>query len=485
MTRAKTIVFWLLAAALLAGHAVVAWQSLVVNRLWEDEAFNLTVPLNLVAGLGYSSDGALSGSTITPFDPRISTGVSVLLPAAAVVSTGVDPVVGARLVPLAFWVLLLAGLAVTGRRIGGRWAALASAALPLAFNSALTISPIQGPADLLGEIPSAALIVWALAVLPRRAWLAGILLGFAVQAKLIALLALPAFAVALWVLTPGRGSERLRATLRRSWLPLGLVALPSFLVEVAALLSLGFAAYIRHLRSLGGFLLSGGQHYEPTIPVQKFSTLFDAWFLPGWLTLVLALAGFALIVGGIVVAARSENSIPVPVQYAGLAAIIGLAGYLGWWSTASHLPLWVRHPAPGVYAFLPILAAVAVWGGRMLWSTGVLPLRTAAAAGACALMFGLGAGGVLHASASVAPGWETHAGQRAAVEPIRAWVEGNDVRWLAAQPWGGPASAVVLSGAHLGLYDAPEMKAVPRLTVEECAGDVLVPGTIYRVCAAP
>ncbi|WP_175985682.1 hypothetical protein [Microbacterium tenebrionis] len=158
-------------------------------------------------------------------------------------STGIDPVIGARLIPLAYWALLLVGLAVLGCRIGGRWAALAAVAVPLAFTTGAGNSPIQGPADLLGEIPAAALLVWALIVLPRRAWLAGLLVGLAVQAKLIALLAMPAFAVALWVSAPGASvRERFVATLKRSWVPLLFVALPTFLVEVFALVSRGSCA---------------------------------------------------------------------------------------------------------------------------------------------------------------------------------------------------------------------------------------------------
>ncbi|MFY9712627.1 MAG: hypothetical protein WAK00_04055 [Microbacterium sp.] len=485
MRPLRTVLFWALSGALVAGHAIVAWDSLVVTRLWEDEAFNLTVPLNLLAGLGYTSDGALSGSTLTPFDPRISTGVSVLLPAAAVLATGVDPVIGARLVPLAFWLLLLVGVAVLGHRIGGRWAALVAAGVPLAFHSGLTISPIQGPADLLGEIPAAALIVCALVVLPRRTWLAGLLLGFAVQAKLIALLALPAFVVALWILAPGHGAKRLGTAVRRSWIPLALVALPTFLVEIAAILSLGLSGYIGHLRSLAGFVRSGGQTYPPTTPVQKLGTLLDAWFVPWPLTLLISLTTAGLIVGGFLLTRRSQESIPQVVCYTVVASAIGIAAYVGWWSTASHLPLWVRHPAPGVYAFLPILAAGAVWGAQVL-SRSHLPLsRVATAFGSALLAAGIGAAGALHAASTFTPDWETLATQRGAVDPIRAWVAENDVKWLAAQPWGGATSAVVLSGAHLGLFDAPAMDDEPRVTVDPCPGEVLVDGAMYRVCSAP
>ena len=51
MKLARTIAFWLLAAVLLACHVIVIQHSLGA-RFWEDEAFNLTVPRNLLAGLG-------------------------------------------------------------------------------------------------------------------------------------------------------------------------------------------------------------------------------------------------------------------------------------------------------------------------------------------------------------------------------------------------------------------------------------------------
>lgn len=481
MTTARSILFWVLAAALVAGHVVLAWNSLFVLRFWEDEAFNLTVPQNLLAGLGYTSDGTLSGSTLTPFDPRISTGPAVLLPVAAVLATGIDPVIGARLVPLAYWGLLLVGFAVLGRRIGGRWAALAAVAVPLAFTTAAGISPIQGPADLLGEIPAAALLVWALIVLPRRAWLAGLLVGLAVQAKLIALLAMPAFAVALWVSAPGASvRERFVATLKRSWVPLLFVALPTFLVEVFALVSLGLDRYIGHLRELAWFVRSGGQNVEPTTVAQKLATLAGSWSLPEWAAVVLAVISVILIAGALLTT-RGDPSAHTVGLYLWPAAVGALA-FVGWWATASHLPLWVRHPAPGVFAFFPILAAAAVWACGVLFRGRAT--RLVAVVAAAVLVIGIGAGATLHVVSTTTARAETLAAQRAAVEPLAAWVAENDAEWLAAEPWGAAVSAVVLSGGHVGLFDAPAMDGVPRLTGGECDGAVLVDGGRFRICAA-
>lgn len=491
MTTARSILFWLLAAALVAAHVVLAWNSLFVLRFCEDEAFNLTVPQNLLAGLGYTSDGTLSGSTLTPFDPRISTGPAVLLPVAAVLATGIDPVIGARLVPLAYWGLLLVGFAVLGHRIGGRWAALAAVAVPLAFTTAAGISPIQGPADLLGEIPAAALLVWALIVLPRRAWLAGLLVGLAVQAKLIALLALPAFAVALWLLPGASPAEpvvasatgwraRIAELLKRSWVPLLLVALPSFLIEVFALVSLGRTGYMGHLRELGWFVRGGGQGGEPTTVMQKLTTLLESWSLPVWAAIVLAVVSLGLIAAGLWIARGSASASTVAL-YAWPAAV-GALTFVGWWATASHLPLWVRHPAPGVFAFFPILAAAAVWACGVLFRGRAT--RLVAVVVAAVLVIGIGAGATLHVVSTTTARAETLAAQRAAVEPLAAWVAENDAEWLAAEPWGAAVSAVVLSGGHVGLFDAPAMDGVPRLTGGECDGAVLVDGGRFRICAA-
>lgn len=482
MTRARTVVFWVLAAALVVGHVIVAWHSLFVWRLWEDEAFNLTVPRNLLDGLGYASDGALSGSTITPFDPRISTGPVVLLPVAAVLATGADLVIGARLIPLAYCALLLVGLAIIGRRIGGRWAALAAVAVPLAFTTSAGVSPIQGPADLLGEIPAAALLVWALIVLPRRAWLAGLLVGLAVQAKLIALLALPGFAIALWVLAEGRGWARVRDALRRAWLPLVGVGLPTLLFELSALLSLGGGAYVQHLRDLVRFVRSGGQGASTTVG-EKLTTLADSWSVPPFVALIAALLTVALVTVGLLAvrrdAQRSDHRATVAVL---TVAGVGTLTFVAWWATASQLPLWVRHPAVGLFAFAPVLAAGAIWAVRRLPATRVSGRVATAAAVIVAII--IGAGAAVHTASSYAPRGQTLDRQRAAVAPLTEWVDATGTTWLAAEPWGAAVSAIVLTGAHVGLFDAPAMTDTPRLTGQECVTETLAEGG-YRICAAP
>ena len=66
--RVAGILFWVLFALVMLAQVAIVAPEFWMTRLWEDEAFNLTVPLNLLAGHGYSSAGLLGSGTITPFD---------------------------------------------------------------------------------------------------------------------------------------------------------------------------------------------------------------------------------------------------------------------------------------------------------------------------------------------------------------------------------------------------------------------------------
>ena len=56
------VAWWFAVVALVAANLAVIMPGIATVRLWEDEAFNLSVPLNLLRGLGYTSDGTLSFS---------------------------------------------------------------------------------------------------------------------------------------------------------------------------------------------------------------------------------------------------------------------------------------------------------------------------------------------------------------------------------------------------------------------------------------
>ncbi|SDQ94493.1 glycosyltransferase family 39 protein [Microbacterium sp. cf332] len=463
MPRAlRTAAFWIAAALLVVAHAIVLWQSIAATRLWEDEAFNLTVPVNLLNGLGYTSDGTLSGSELTPFDARISTGPVVLLPIAAVLATGVDLVVGARLIPALFFVALLVAVGILGRRMGGRWGALVAVAVPLAFTAAALPSPIQGPADVLGEVPAASLLAWALVTLRRRPWLAGLLVGLAIQAKYIALLSLPAFVVALLLLQHGQPFlRRLRALI----LPAVALAVPTLVVEFFALVSLGPGDFVDHLRATRDFIRSGGQIAHTTFG-EKITTLAASWYLPPVLVIVAVVVAIVVLVGGLVLRyppRRTERFwatvVAEPRTHLAVAAVLGFGAFVGWWSTAGHLPLWVRHPAPGILAFAPVLVAALVPAIRQLWRSGVAA-RAASVVVAAALATCLVVPAVGATSAAAGRNGAELAQQRDQAAAIASL----DADWVATR-WGGTVALVVLSGSHVGLLDAPpeNIAGYPRL----------------------
>jgi hypothetical protein len=378
MRWAAGILFWVLFAAVIVAQVVVVAPEFWMTRLWEDEAFNLTVPLNLIAGHGYSSAGLLSTGTLAPFDVRISTGPVVLLPVAAVLTTGIDPVVGGRLVSLIFYAGLLVALWLLGRRVAGRWGALIAIVVPLALNTNQLPSPVQGPIDILGEFPAAALIAWSFVFVRRHPWLAGLFLGLAIQTKFVSLLAAPALLVYVWFLIAG---EPWRARLKRCiWFTVW-AAVPTALYWLVVLVSLGPAGFVHNVHQFLAFVKSGGQ--TASVPAdQKLTALLDSWFVES--QVVIAVIAAAVIIGvlafiAVRLASRRGVSPDELVQDAGsrtsardvtfllIAAALNLAAWVGWWTVSRGTPTWIRYPATGLLVSIPMFAASAVLGVRMLW----------------------------------------------------------------------------------------------------------------------
>jgi hypothetical protein len=529
---AVDVVFWLAVAALVAVNLAVLVPGIATVRLWEDEAFNLTVPINLVNGLGYTSDGTLSGSELAPFDVRISTGPVMLLPIAGLVALGIDPVIAGRAIGTLGYAGLLAALALVGHRLGGRWAALLAVALPLAFDASVPPSPIQTPADVLGEVTAAAFLAAALLFVHRRPWLAGLLIGLALQVKFIALLAIPAFALAVLLDAPGPWRARLRRTVPRVLVAAAAAAAPTIAFELVKLASLGPAGYVEHLRAFGWFVRSGGQVGYAVSPLEKLTVLGASWNLPQvvpavigvlgvsvgtWLVIAAirrmpradvaagaeADAGHGAVAGGASsseagAAASAVRTTRAEFTTIVLTAALGLATYLAWWLVSRHTPAWVRHPAPGVLAFAPVLAASLIPAARVMLARRdrAEPAAPAAPAAGAArtwrwvaaaasvvavvvLAWSL-AGRIVGIGANTLPTGETLADQRAAASDI---AELGYER--VAVIWGSAVSVGVLAGAQVGLTDAVEVTAGdPRIWFGEppprCT--VVVQSGLYTAC---
>lgn len=519
---AVTVLFWVLFAAVVAAQVAVIVPEFVTTRLWEDEAFNLTVPLNLLAGHGYSSAGLLSSGQLASFDVRISTGPVVLLPVAAVLATGIDPVIGGRLVPLLFYIGLLAALWIVGRRIGGRWGALFAIVAPLVLCTNQLPSPVQGPVDVLGEFPAAALLAWAVVVLRKRPWLAGLMLGLALQTKFVALLSAPALLVYAWFLIAG---QPWRARLMRCvWAAIWAV-IPTALYWLVVLISLGPSGFVLNVRQFLWFLRNGGQQAATTLD-QKLTVLVNSWFVGEQVVIAVIVAAIVLCALGLVLVIRAHRAgrdTDALVRRAGahttarevtlllITAGVNLVVWVGWWSVSRTTPTWIRYPAPGLLVSIPIFAAAAVLSVRMLWLTasgrvqpvvstgaaqaherpaqGLPPLRwwrwmsAAVAALACVVI-------VLAAATSVqkhvvAAGQADYGETLSQQRDVAAQLADLDVRRFAT-PWGSQLGAILLSGVPFTSEQGPDAAELPTvLWTPELSdpGQAAFAAELHAVCA--
>ena len=475
--RFASLAPWIVLGVVTVIHVALLIQSFGIQRLWEDEAFNLSVPLNLLAGLGYTSDGTLTGSFLIPFDVRISTGPVVMLPAAALMALGIDPVVAGRLVAAGYWVLLVTALALLGRRIAGPWGAVIAAATPLTLHTNYGNSPIQGPADFLGEGPAAALIVTAVLLMRHRPALAGLVAGLAIQAKFIALLAMPALALGLLVMAAAPA----RRWIPVLWKPVLLAMVPTALYELAALWRLGLHGFRVHLYDFREFLFSSGQFHAPNTVGQKLDHFASSWFVPSGIVWAVAIIGIALIAYAVwkqLATIRPLDADTWSVLGVLVTASFGLITYLGWWATSSHTPLWIRHPSVALLAFVPILAACLAWAIRKVRAQRVSSNGVSAPALVTAVVVvGLSAVMSWQAAAQVTqaygPRAETLQSQRAVAAELKETAgigetERDGSQWLAARPWGASVNIVFLTGVHIGLSDAQNMAETPSIGRGEC-----------------
>jgi 4-amino-4-deoxy-L-arabinose transferase-like glycosyltransferase len=327
-----------------------------------DEAYNLQIVGHLLSGGGYATDGSLWSGIPRSFDPKITTGPTLMLPVAFFAAIfGEHPWVY-RLAPNLAFLGLLAGTSLLGRRLAGRWAAvLAPAAVLLINPSRLLINAtnLQGSGDVLGEITACCLLV-AAALLIERPRVAGLLVGLALLAKFLCLLAMPGFIVGVLLL----GN---RAAARRGVLLfLAGAGLPLVCWQVLRFALLGWHDYwIANRDFLDVFLFSGsGVAAGPTQPTLTLKFHQQAELVTpvgvAALALVLALVALALVTRRWSLASR------VPREAAGLSALVatGLIIEL-WWLFISNVA-WVRHSMIAVFLLLPTLVTLGFMAARVL-----------------------------------------------------------------------------------------------------------------------
>lgn len=289
--------------------------SLKYNAVRFDSGYNLTVARNLAHGLGYASDGLIirSGDVagyadavrLAPFDPAITTGPTVLAPLALGFLGGGDGLWLARGLMCVWYVALLVGLALLGRRLGGRWGMTAGLLSPLVLDPTMGIATegLQGPTDVLGEVPVAALVVFATWCVTKRPHVAALLVGVAVLTKLIAFLAAPAIVVAGMLAVHQCTAQRV---VRRFVSMSALVWAPLLCWQGVIWFSLGTSGYQANAVDQIGMFRSGGSGLEgEPRALTHARLLLNAWGLP--LPVLLgAVVAVLVILGGGAVRARAQ-----------------------------------------------------------------------------------------------------------------------------------------------------------------------------------
>jgi hypothetical protein len=358
--RSLTVFSWALLALLLQFHP----RQIITSSVLYDDAFIATAAKNVAMGAGYAS----SYHGMDLFDPEISTGPVVVLPAALLISLfGNQYWVPGLAITIAIWVTLFL-LIGRLRRICGRWHSLA-----VAVTAGGLIIFGTNEFGLLGELPAVFLVASAFALFADDSasdmWSgfgAGLALGLAIYAKLTVAFALPALLLTPWLMAPSGHNKRADSSWRRKlgWCCAGL-ALPMVAWQVyqAAALSWSIDAWAgvkgRQLAFLMGTQsLSGiGQLQEaPSIAqvllrnISRDVAALSGYFGGLW-RLLPAVAAFAI-------ALRLLMTSPV-VPVAGKRAfwlLLSATGlHLAWWLAVSPTG-WYRH-------LLPAIVYAAVLGG--------------------------------------------------------------------------------------------------------------------------
>ena len=230
-----------------------------------DDAYIAVAAKNLALGAGYAESVSPGGQGLRLFDPGLSTGPTLVLPAAAIIRVfGTTPWAPGLATALVTTALLMMIALVLGRRVGPlRTVFYLVVMLTLMYTLTAGARFVQWY-SLLGEVPAAMLTILGVALLTWRsgkkrqlAW-SFLALGLAVETKNLALLGV--VPVAVWLLVP---LIRSRGRNARQWTDLGVGAvffsLPVLLFEAWKLSSLGINGYIANWQEFARFFsITGG-----------------------------------------------------------------------------------------------------------------------------------------------------------------------------------------------------------------------------------
>lgn len=398
--RAGRLALVACAAVLLQFHA----RQIVTASVLYDDAFIASVAKNVALGLGYGT----SYNGFDLFDPEISTGPVIVLPAALMMrALGNAYWVPNLAITLAIWLSLGLLLWRFRRDVPG---------LPRAVPGITVLVGIiffaTNEFGLLGDLPAALLVGVSFAMYAgappagrARGVMAGAMFGAAIYAKLTVALALPAIAAITLhdVLSSHRVSAGRAAPFKRTgWFLAGLL-LPACLWQVYQLSAVSWSAsawmavkarevaFLAGSQSLSGIgHLRGAASWLGQVSANVPGNLgaLSSYFGSLWVLLP-GLAGLA-----VAATARGRSS-----SVNRMASLLGCAVvfHLAWWLVVSPTG-WYRHLLPGiVYAIM--LAAVLLGA-----AAAISPRRALAGAAGCLLSIAL-----------LLPAWYPQAGDFARV----------------------------------------------------------------------
>jgi hypothetical protein len=352
MQRSGTFVRCAIALACLVVLAQFHVREIVASSIQYDDAHNANVAKDVAFGMGYST----SYHEIVPFNPEATTGPAMLLPAAAFVWLfGNRYWVPTFAVVVCLWTALGLVLFLLRRYLDPRawWIATALIAFGLAVYDADEFG-------LLGDVPGALLAIASVLVLCRqsagdRAWWAGLLLGVAIQVKLLVLLVAPA-ALAYMFVAPSPNRRRDVVLFCAG------AILPSALWELWQLVSTGSlhewavlnARQFAFIRTWSGVNIV--QTIDIAAAVRRQLSLHVSSLLEdfhGWPSLVVFPAALAF---GLSVMLRSRRA-EAPQRAASLILVAAGFVHLLWWF-ALDTDGWYRHLLPAVVYVLVAAAIV-------------------------------------------------------------------------------------------------------------------------------
>jgi hypothetical protein len=353
MRRSATLVACAIALACLVVLAQFHLREIVASSILYDDAHNANVAKDFAFGMGYST----SYHELVRFNPEATTGPVMLLPAAGFIWLfGNRYWVPTFVAVVSIWTALVLVLVLLRRYLEPRswWIATAVIAFGLALYDADEFG-------LLGDVPGALLAVTSVLVLCRqdsrgRTLSAGVLLGVAIQIKLLVVFVAPA-ALAYILIMP---SPRRRQSILMF---LGGLLMPSVLWELWQLVSIGsfheWAAVSEEqfafIRTWSGVNIvktmdvTSAAHRQFTLHVSSMLEDFH-----GWSSLVLFPAALIFSLSALW---RAKRETDAPLRAASFVLVAAGVMHLVWWFTLD-TEGWYRHLLPGV-VYVLVAASMA------------------------------------------------------------------------------------------------------------------------------